>query len=292
MIFKYILISMRPYQWIKNLLVFAALLFSFSFHEKVNIYREIIAFVLFCLTSSAVYIMNDLKDIKEDRMHPVKKLRPITSGKLNRTLAVIVMSFLYICALALGFYLSKLFFIILISYIILNIGYSGGLKKVVILDVLLLSIGFLLRALAGAVVINVVASQWLFICTLMLSLLLGFGKRYNELKTISIEPEKHRKNLSEYSLAFLEKLMIIAAAAAIVTYSLYTLSNVTVNRLNSTDLIYTTPMVIFGIFRYLFLVFEKDLGGDPSKLILTDIQMMVNFVLWGFSVLLILTVII
>lgn len=291
MIIKYLLISLRPYQWIKNLLVFAALFFSLSFHEWINIFKVIAAFILFCCASSAVYLMNDLRDIKEDRIHPVKKMRPIASGRVNRSIALWVMMILFICSLSFGFYLSKGFFIILLSYIILNIGYSYGLKKIVILDVILLSIGFLLRALAGAFVINVEASPWLFICTLMLALLLGFGKRYNELKLLSVDADKHRENLGEYSTSFLEKLMVISAATAAITYSLYTLSIETVERLNTMHLIYTTPMVLFGIFRYLFLVFEKDKGGDPTKLILLDLQMITNFILWAISVLLILTAI-
>ena len=289
MIIKQILISIRPYQWVKNLLVFAALFFSLSYHEWANVCNVIFAFFLFCLGSSAVYIMNDLTDINEDRVHPIKKLRPIASGQLNKNLAVGIVIILLIISLGSGFYLSRSYFIILSLYIIVNIGYSNGLKKIVILDVFILSIGFLLRAIAGAVVISVEASPWLFICTLMLALLLGFGKRYNELKTLSLDAEKHRKSLKEYSLSFLEKLMVISAATAAVTYSLYTVSNETVDRLHSMSLIYTSPMVLFGIFRYLFLVFEKGRGGDPTKVILLDLQMIMNFILWTITVFLILS---
>ncbi len=289
MIFGKLIKSMRPYQWVKNLLVFAALFFSISYHEWTNVVRVIFAFFIFCLVSSAVYIMNDLKDIKEDKVHPIKKLRPIASGQVSKGIATGLMITLFIISLSFGLVLSKSFFIVLLSYVLLNVGYSYGLKKIVILDVILLSIGFLLRALAGAVVINVEASPWLFLCTLMLALLLGFGKRYNELKTLSLDAEKHRENLKEYSISFLEKLMVISASTVIVTYSLYTLSNETIIRVNSTNLIYTSPMVLFGIFRYLFLVLEKDHGGDPTKLILNDLQIVVTFILWAITVFLILS---
>jgi 4-hydroxybenzoate polyprenyltransferase len=288
MVLKYLFISMRPYQWIKNSLVFAALIFSLSFHEWNNIVKVTAAFIIFCLASSAVYLMNDLVDIKEDRVHPVKKMRPIASGKLNKYFVLSVMLVLFSGTLITGYFLSKSFAVALLFYIILNVCYSGGLKKVVILDVMLLSFGFLLRALAGANVIHVEASPWLFVCTLSLALLLGFGKRYNEIVTLSGDAERHRKNLKEYSESFLEKLMVITAATAIVTYSLYTLSNDTVNRINSSHLIYTSPMVFFGIFRYLYLVFGKGQGGDPTKIFLFDIQMIVNFILWTSTVIYIL----
>jgi 4-hydroxybenzoate polyprenyltransferase len=289
MIIRQIIVAMRPYQWFKNMLVFAALFFSKSFYDWNNVYKVTFAFILFCLASSAVYIMNDLRDIEEDKIHPVKKLRPIASGKIKKSLAIVLMTILFIASLGISFYFSMSFFIIITFYVTLNIGYSMGLKKVVILDVILLSIGFLLRAIAGAIVISLEASPWLFICTLMLALLLGFGKRYNELKTLCLGAEKHRITLKEYSLSFLEKLMVISAATASVTYSLYTMSAETLERLHSRSLIYTTPMVLFGIFRYLYLVLEKNSGGDPTKLLLFDLQMIANFSIWVITVFLILS---
>lgn len=289
MILRNIIISMRPYQWVKNLLVFAALFFSISYHDGSNVIKVLVAFTSFCLASSGVYVMNDLKDIEEDKVHPVKKLRPIASGSLHKGLAIGLMFFLFIASGMSGLLLNQGFLIILGSYVLLNIGYSGGLKKIVILDVILLSVGFLLRAVAGAVTLNIAASPWLFLCTLMLALLLGFGKRYNEIKILSANAEKHRDCLKEYTLPFLEKLMIISASTAAVTYSLYTMSNETITRLNSSSLIYTSPMVLFGIFRYLFLVLEKNHGGDPTKLILKDVQMIINFIIWAGTVFLVLS---
>jgi 4-hydroxybenzoate polyprenyltransferase len=279
---------MRPYQWIKNTLVFAALIFSLSFRNLHKDLRVLGAFVIFCLVSSAIYLMNDLKDKKEDKEHPVKSTRPIASGKLNKDLVTIVIIILLALTMLAGWYLSTGFFVILLIYVFLNFGYSFGLKKVVILDVIILSFGFVLRALAGASVIGVVASPWLFLCTLMLALLLGFGKRHSEIIMLADNAELHRRSLKEYSVSFLENLMIISAATAIVTYSLYTMSTDTISRIGSSNLIYTTPMVIFGIFRYVYLVIGLKKGGDPTKIFLLDIQMIINLVLWILTVMLIL----
>lgn len=282
---KAIIQTLRPYQWTKNSLVFAALIFSLSFFQTDLLLRSFAAFLLFCAASSAVYIMNDLKDLKEDRLHPLKKNRPLPSGKLPAGIAIAIMVLLAATAISGSVALHRKFAVVLGLYFLLNIGYSFGLKKIVILDVMMVSAGFLLRALAGAAVIDVEASRWLFLCTLMLALMLTTGKRYHEISFLQKEAGNHRKSLSNYNLPLLEAMLLISGGASILTYSLYTISAETINHIGSPNLIYSTLFVVFGVFRYLYLLYVKAEGGDPARLVISDIPFIINGILWICSIL-------
>ena len=282
---KAIIQTLRPYQWTKNSLVFAALIFSLSFFQTDLLLRSFAAFLLFCAASSAAYIMNDLKDLKEDRLHPLKKNRPLPSGKLSAGIAIAIMVLLAATAITGSVVLHRKFAVVLGLYFLLNIGYSFGLKKIVILDVMMVSAGFLLRALAGAAVIDVEASRWLFLCTLMLALMLTTGKRYHEISFLQKEAGNHRKSLSNYNLPLLEAMLLISGGASILTYSLYTISAETINHIGTPNLIYSTLFVVFGVFRYLYLLYVKAEGGDPARLVISDIPFIINGILWICSIL-------
>lgn len=282
---KAIIQTLRPYQWTKNSLVFAALIFSLSFFQTDLLLRSFAAFLLFCAASSAVYIMNDLKDLKEDRLHPLKKNRPLPSGELSAGIAIAIMVLLAATAITGSVVLHRKFAVVLGLYFLLNIGYSFGLKKIVILDVMMVSAGFLLRALAGAAVIDVEASRWLFLCTLMLALMLTTGKRYHEISFLQKEAGNHRKSLSNYNLPLLEAMLLISGGASILTYSLYTISAETINHIGTPNLIYSTLFVVFGVFRYLYLLYVKAEGGDPARLVISDIPFIINGILWICSIL-------
>jgi len=268
---KYIIKSIRPYQWVKNVLVFAALFFSLSFLDLHAVILSLEAFVSFCLVSSSVYLLNDIRDRKADRLHPKKKYRPIAARKLSPTTALVVFFIFLFAGLLLAFTIDLNFLLVIILYISLNIAYSMGLKKIVLLDVMIIAMGFLLRAVAGAFAIGVAVSPWLFICTLMLALLLVLGKRRHELATLDLEAGKHRKSLEEYSLPFLDGLMFVSAGAAIVTYSLYTMAEEVVIRFGTEWLMATTPLAIYGVFRFLYLIYIKKEGGDPTKMMISTI---------------------
>ncbi|MCB0572076.1 MAG: decaprenyl-phosphate phosphoribosyltransferase [Phaeodactylibacter sp.] len=275
-----ILISVRPYQWVKNVLVFAALIFSLSFLDPRAIQLSILVFVSFCLVSGSVYLINDIRDKRADSLHPVKKRRPIASGRLPVGIALAA----FFAFLSTGLFLAylanwKTLFLIGV-YLALNLGYSFGLKRVVILDVMIVAIGFLIRAMAGAYAIDVAVSPWLFICTLLLALLLVLGKRRQELAMMEEQAGVHRKSLEEYSLPFIDGLMFVSAGAAIVTYSLYTIADEVVARFHTQWLIATTPLAIYGIFRYLYLVYIKEQGGDPTKMMIMDKAFVINGLLW------------
>jgi 4-hydroxybenzoate polyprenyltransferase len=275
---------LRPYQWVKNMLVFSGLIFSTSLFKSNNVVTSLSAFVIFCIASSGIYILNDLRDIKFDVNHPVKKNRAIASGKVSKISAGITMFILICSAILLSYILDKRFFIIIIVYIILNIAYSFGLKNVVILDAFIVAIGFLLRAFGGCVVIHVEVTPWLFICTLSLALIVSFGKRRNETNVLKTEAKNHRETLQFYSVQLLDIILTICSALAIGTYSLYTMAGETVSRFGSQRLIMTTPFVMYGVFRYLYLIYTQDKGSDPTKLLVKDIPTLINGFLWILSV--------
>lgn len=275
---------LRPYQWVKNLLVFSGLIFSNSLFKDSNVRTSLFAFGIFCIASSGIYILNDIRDIKFDKEHPVKKNRPIASGKVSKGSAGILMFILLPAALLFSYLLDKNFFLIISAYIILNIGYSFGLKNVVILDAFIVSLGFLLRAFGGCIVINVDVTPWLFICTLSLALLISFGKRRNESKILKTEAKNHRETLQFYNVQLLDIILTICSATAIGTYSLYTMAEETVLRFGSQRLIVTTPFVMYGVFRYLYLIYTQDKGGDPTTLLVHDLPTIINGLLWILSV--------
>jgi len=275
---------LRPYQWVKNVLVFSGLIFSTSLFKRDVLSVSLAAFVIFCLASSSIYILNDLRDFKLDKLHPLKMNRPIASGKVSKISAIIIMLILLPAAVLSSYFLDKDFFLIIIAYIGLNIAYSFGLKNVVILDAFIVAIGFLLRAFAGCVVIKVDVTPWLFICTLSLALIVSFGKRRNELNILKNYAKDHRETLQYYNIQLLDIILTICSATAIGTYSLYTMADETVLRFGNQRLIITSPFVMYGIFRYLFLIYTQNEGGDPTKFLIKDIPTIINGILWILSV--------
>ncbi|NQV26016.1 MAG: decaprenyl-phosphate phosphoribosyltransferase [Rhodopirellula sp.] len=272
--------SMRPHQWVKNVLLFAALVFSQSLFDAHAVMLSVQAFLLFCLAASAVYLLNDVNDLEEDRVHPKKRNRPLAAGLVSPQAVMSVMAILVVVSLVGGYFISRWFCALLMIYLGMNVLYSVKLKHIVILDVMIIAIGFVLRAVAGAVAIGVDTSPWMVLCTMTLALLVGFGKRRNELSVLKEEASSHRACLEGYTIQFLDMMMSISGGAAIVTYTLYTMANLTVQRFGSHALVLTTPFVIYGVFRYLYLIHVKSEGGDPSKLFVTDRPILLNGCLW------------
>ncbi len=275
-----LLVSLRPQQWVKNTLLFGGLIFSRSLMHWTTVRLSLCAFAIFCMASSGVYLLNDLCDVEADRRHPLKRFRPLAAGKFSLNVARGAMGVLLLGSALLALLLRPAFALTLVVYLLLNVAYSLGLKRVVILDVMAIALGFVLRAVAGAVVIGVTASPWLVLCTLMLALLMSFGKRRHELNLLEGEAHNHRQSLDGYSIQFLDLMMTISAGAAVVTYALYTMADETVARFNSHSLVLTVPFVLYGIFRYLFLVHKRMEGGDPARLLVTDMPTLINVGLW------------
>jgi 4-hydroxybenzoate polyprenyltransferase len=275
-----LLVEMRPKEWTKNLLVFTGLIFSRSLTDAHNIWICLLGFAIFCSASSGVYLFNDLCDLKEDREHPIKKNRPLASGALNVNFARFVMVLLFAAAAFGALWLNHGFALIIGIYLATCLAYSLKLKDIVILDVILIASGFVLRAISGAVIIGVEVSEWLVLCTSMVALLVGFGKRRHELVLLEEAAENHRRSLSDYSISFLDSIMNICAGAAVLTYALYTRADETVQRVGSRAMLLTIPFVIYGVFRYLFLIHKRKTGGDPVQLLFRDRPTLLNLVLW------------
>ena len=273
--------STRPRQWIKNLLVFAALIFAKKLTDPVRLAHSLLAFVLFCAISGGVYLLNDMLDREKDRHHPVKWRRPLASGRLSVNVALPVTLALLTVALAGSFSLSLPFGATALVYVLINIAYSFWLKEVVILDVMFIGLGFVLRALAGAVAINVEISPWLILCTILLSLFLAFCKRRQELEALVEEAGDHRLALREYSVGFLDQMISIVTASTVVCYSFYTISPEVEQKLGTQYLFLTIPLVLYGIFRYLYLVHLRGHGGNPAASLLTDRSLLICVALWA-----------
>lgn len=275
---------MRPRQWTKNIFVFAALVFDGTLENLPSrIVSVAIAFALLCLMSSTVYIMNDLSDIEADRQHPTKKNRPLPSGRLNATTARIAAMFFGLGSLIAGFWMSLPFGIILLTYLIIQIAYTFWLKQVVILDVMIISAGFVLRVAAGVVVITVQRfSPWLYICMWLLALFMALGKRRHELVLMGENAASSRTILKEYNLDFIDRLITLVLSAILVSYSMYTFLAEGLPENNSMML--TIPFVLFGLARYLYLILVKGEGGVPEEILLGDRQFQINMLLWGFTV--------
>ena len=272
--------AMRPHEWIKNVFVLAALIFSKHVFDPDYLLRGGLAFVCFCLISSAVYLFNDIKDRENDRQHPKKRHRPIASGALSISVAGIAALIIMLAALCGGFYLHPHFGIALLIYAGQNIAYTLYLKNVVILDVMIISAGFLLRAIGGALVIQVAISSWFILCTMLLALFLGFVKRRQELVLLEEGASNHRRILEEYSAHFLDQVIAVVTAGAVVSYALYTMSPEVVEKLGTEYLNLTIPCVIYGMLRYLYLVYNKGGGGNPASTILGDPPLLIACGLW------------
>ena len=282
-----LLVSLRPHQWTKNLVVLAALAFSkHLFDDPDAVGRACVALAIFCTLSGAVYVVNDLADLERDRLHPVKRARPIASGALPVPAARAAAAALFGLGLVAAWALGPGFFLCALAYLALNLAYSFGLKNVVILDVLAIAIGFVLRAVAGAVAIQVVFSEWLIVCTLLLALFLALAKRRHELVTLE-DAAAHRSILAEYSPYLLDQMIAVVTASCLTAYAFYTLAPETIAKYRTDRLALTIPFVIYGIFRYLYLVHRKEQGGSPSDLLLADRPLLASVALWAAVVVLI-----
>jgi len=280
---KNVLRTMRPRQWPKNAFLFAALVFDRQLLSPVPLLRAMSGFVLLCLASGLVYIINDLVDLPHDRQHPVKRKRPIASEKLSVRSARAAAAVLAALTLAGSLALDLRFALIVAVYVVSNLLYSFWLKHIPIIDVFVVASGFVLRVAAGVVLLTVERfSPWLYVCTTLLALYLGFGKRRAEMVLLANGANAHRKVLDGYTIPLLDSLIIIVSGTTIVAYSLYTFSapNLPGNHL----MMLTIPFVIYGIFRYLLLIHVQDAGGAPEEMILTDRPLLSTFLLWGLSV--------
>lgn len=274
---------MRPRQWPKNALVYVALFFDGKLTDPDSFLRTTSAFILFCMMSSAVYIMNDLVDIEKDRQHPTKRNRPLASGELSPPLAGGVAVILAGISLVAGFLLSPAFTVILLTYLVIQIAYTFALKNIVLLDVMTVSAGFILRIAAGVAVIHVERfSPWLYVCTGLLALFLALGKRRHELNLLGEEAGNHRSILYEYNLDLIDRLNGIVTTSAFVAYSLYTFlaEGLPPNNL----MMLTIPFVLYAIFRYLYLIHIRHEGGAPEEIFLKDRPMQITLGLYSIVV--------
>lgn len=273
--------AMRPYQWSKNLFVLTPLLFAKKVLDPHALEYSLIAFIVFCFLASGLYIFNDWLDIEEDRAHPLKRDRPLSSGALPVSIALAFSAILVFVALGLASFLSHQFLFIATVYFGLTLLYCLTLKRFIILDCLTIASGFVLRVVGGAVAISVEATHWLIACAFLLALFLAFSKRRQELLTLSNKAVGHRKVLGEYSVSFLERANIIVIGATIVSYALYTVAPETTVKFQTNALIYGTVFVIYGLLRYLALIDQSENGGDPSKMLLRDRPLLITVALWA-----------
>ena len=275
--------TMRPRQWMKNVFIFAALTFDVKLFNRYYLARTVAGFVLLCLVSGTVYIINDLADIEKDRQHPKKRNRPLASGQVSTRVAVIAAVVLPLVTLPLGLWLNLGFGAILVGYLLLQIAYSFRLKNVVIIDVMVIAAGFLLRVAAGVPLVEAERfSPWLYICMTLLALLIGFGKRRHELVLLKENANMHRQSLEEYNLPLLDHAITIVTASTLLAYALYTFSapNLPPNH----SMMLTIPFILYAVFRYLYLIHVKGMGGAPEEIVLSDRPLQAAVGLWGLSV--------
>jgi 4-hydroxybenzoate polyprenyltransferase len=282
-----ILVSIRPEQWTKNLVVFAALLFGRQLFELEAVAVSAAAFAIFCGLSGVVYLVNDVLDREADRRHPIKARRPIASGALSPRAALAAALVIGTVALFAAFFVGTAFFVTACVYLALLTLYSGPFKHMVILDVLTIAIGFVLRAVAGALAVDVPISHWLLVCTILLALFLALAKRRQELVMLADAATGHRRSLGEYSAYLLDQMIAIVGAATIMGYALYTVSPETVAKFGTDQLLLTLPFPIYGLFRYLYIVHQKHGGGSPAETLLRDRPLLLCVLLWAIGVVLV-----
>ncbi|OGF50734.1 MAG: phosphoribose diphosphate--decaprenyl-phosphate phosphoribosyltransferase [Candidatus Firestonebacteria bacterium RIFOXYA2_FULL_40_8] len=283
-IVKYIFLSLRPKQWTKNFLIFAALIFSQKLNNPNCVTETIIGFLIFCIISGSIYTLNDIVDKEKDKLHPKKSKRPIASGKLPVSYAILSFIFFSVLGVVSAFNLETNFGWVAVIYIALQILYTFNLKNVVILDIFVIAIGFVLRVVAGAEIITVEVSSWLLVCTLFLSLFLALGKRRFELLKLDKKATSHRSSLKEYNVSLLDQMITVVTSATVVAYAIYTLSPETKQHFHTENLIYTLPFVLYGVFRYLYLIYQKETGGNPEEILVTDIPLIIDILLYGLTV--------
>lgn len=280
--------SMRPRQWTKNLLVFAGLIFGQELGNPHSVWKALAAFGVFCLLSSTVYLVNDVRDREADRLHPVKARRPIASGALDSRTALVAALILATLAMAVAFWINLEFALIALAYLAVMGWYTLSIKHHVILDVLALSAGFPLRAAGGAAAVNVDFSHWLLLLTLLLALFLALSKRRAELVALEDDAVSHRRSLGDYSPYLLDQMIGVVTASTLLAYAFYTISPETQQRFGTNRLLWTVPFPLYGIFRYLYLVHQRAGGGSPADTLLEDRPILICVALWGFSVIAIL----
>ena len=276
--------SLRPLQWAKNLFVLAPLVFGRLLGDPQAVGRALLALAAFCAASSAVYLFNDLRDREEDRRHPLKRLRPLAAGTLPVPVAVAAMLLLAGGAMAAAWWLGPGTAAVLGAYLAMNLLYTVWLKHMVILDVMVIAFGFVLRVLGGAAAARVDVSRWLFLCTIFISLFLAFSKRRHEITLLAGEATGQRRVLHHYSPAFLDQMINVVTASSVVAYALYVVSPDTVAKYHTQHLVYTIPMVLYGIFRYLYLMYQRPGEKNPTEAILSDPPFLINLALWGLAV--------
>jgi len=283
---RYLIKTMRPKQWVKNVFVFAPLVFDEKLLNPNYLARTVAGFILLCLISGTVYIINDLVDAEKDRQHPRKRNRPIASGQLPLGAALTAAVLIPLAILPTGFLLAPLFGFILLGYLLLQIAYSFLLKNLVIIDVLVIAAGFVLRVAAGVPLVEAARfSPWMYVCMALLALFIGFNKRRHELVLLKGNANAHRESLQEYNLPLLDQIISIVTAATLVAYAFYTFSapNLPANH----AMMLTIPFVLYAVFRYLYLVQVRGLGGEPEEIVLRDRPLQAGVLLWGLSVVLI-----
>jgi 4-hydroxybenzoate polyprenyltransferase len=281
---KPLLQALRIHQWSKNTFVLAPLVFAGVMLDPASVRKALLAFGVFCCAASAIYLLNDIRDREADRRHPLKRHRPLAAGTLSVAAASFASLFLLALAAAGSLALGWAFSGVVLVYVSLNVLYSLGLKKVVILDILIVSLGFVFRVLAGGAAIGVEISSWLTLCTIFVALLLVLSKRRHEILLLAGEASRQRDVLERYSAPFLDQMINVTTASAVVCYALYAIAPETEQKYNSEYLVYTVPLVLFGIFRYLFLTYQARDARSPTETILSDAPFLINLLLWGLAV--------
>jgi 4-hydroxybenzoate polyprenyltransferase len=279
---------LRPAQWTKNVVVFAALVFSKHLFDPHSLALVSLTVLAFCATASGAYVVNDIWDCERDSQHPVKALRPLPSGRVGRGAATVLAAALMLVGIGGAWALGPLVGALVSVYLLLQFAYTFALKALVILDVMAIAAGFVIRAVAGGVVINVPISPWLIICTFLLMLFLGFSKRRHELVLLETRATDHRATLRDYSPYFLDQMIAVVTASTVVAYAIYTASPEVQDKLGTDKLYLTIPFVLFGIFRYLYLVHQREEGGNPTQVLLTDRPLLLDVGLWFLTVALLL----
>jgi 4-hydroxybenzoate polyprenyltransferase len=279
--------SLRPKQWTKNLFLFAGVFFSGQVFVPEQILKIFLGFFLFVLASGGIYLLNDIIDIESDRVHPKKSQRPIASGRVGKKTGYCYFILFILISTIYSLYLNRDFGLYVVTYVLVNVIYTLKTKHIVILDVMSISLGFLIRVLAGCVLISVTPSDWLIVCSINISLFLGFCKRRQELNLLAVNDNNTRYVLKIYNNGFLNQIIAIVTSASFISYILYTVSSETVDRLGTRNLVFTIPFVLYGIFRFLFLIYVEPVDENPTDIIFKDKPFVLNGILWCLTALVI-----